>query len=160
MKNSKLLLKTALISSMAVAPLAFGNGGIHQDNDAMTETTPTERTTTTTTTGTTDGAIVTDETSTTASTTAEGSAEMGTDTAMTLPASVIKNAEQKLSEKGYTITKIDGVMDAETRSALEKFQTEEELKVTSMLNEETLDELDVDYEDAVEAKKDRSDYAE
>ena len=79
---------------------------------------------------------------------------------MELPSSVIKSAEQKLSEKGYTISKIDGVMDEETRSALEKFQIEEELKVTSMLNEETLDELDVDYEDAVEAKKDRVEYSE
>ena len=148
MKSSKLLLKTALISSMAVAPLAFGNGGLHPTHDTtMKPDTKTQRTDVTAT-ETTDGAIVTDDPSTTAAATME------------LPSSVIKSAEQKLSEKGYTISKIDGVMDEETRSALEKFQIEEELKVTSMLNEETLDELDVDYEDAVEAKKDRVEYSE
>lgn len=143
MKKSNLFMKSLLMSSMVIAPMAFAGGQMHNN--------------TTMKTGTNSEKPMMDETSRT--TESSTMVEMdGRQVAM--PSAIIKNVEEKLSRRGYTINKIDGVMDIETEAALKKFQTEQDLKITSKLNKETLEELDVDYKDAISNSKNRDSFAE
>tara|TARA_Y100000768_G_scaffold388986_1_gene389723 strand:+ start:16409 stop:16888 length:480 start_codon:yes stop_codon:yes gene_type:complete len=72
-----------------------------------------------------------------------------------MPKTVIHDAEKALSKAGYNIKNVDGNLDPEAEEAIKEFQRSNELVVTGRLNEETLDELDVDYEDALEEKAER-----
>ncbi len=77
-----------------------------------------------------------------------------------IPARVIQDAERALSNKGFKISNIDGKFDSETEVAIKKFQKDNDLVQTGRLNSETLDELDVDFDDALEARNERQEYSE
>lgn len=53
----------------------------------------------------------------------------------------VREAEVKLAELGYWITKVDGVSDASTKHAITAFQKVEGLKRTGLLNAVTMERL-------------------
>ena len=53
----------------------------------------------------------------------------------------IREAETRLAELGYWITKVDGVSDASTKHAITAFQKVEKLKRTGVLNAVTIEKL-------------------
>lgn len=57
--------------------------------------------------------------------------------------SVIKAAQQKLEEKGYSAGPADGRMGPQTRAAIEKFQADQNLSQTGKLDQKTLAALNV-----------------
>ena len=144
MKNSQLLIRTLLISSIAIPLIAIAALINYADHDTIMP----EQSMHEAATKKTDGAIV-----------KKSIVEIDGKKIM-MPASVIKNAKEKLSNKGYRITKINGVMDNETKDALKKFQKKEKLRVTSMLNQETLEKLDVNYKDAMNTRRNKAEFSE
>ena len=56
---------------------------------------------------------------------------------------IIKDAQQKLVDKGYKAGQPTGTMNATTRAAVRKYQQDEKLKVTGKLDENTLSHLNV-----------------
>lgn len=56
----------------------------------------------------------------------------------------IKRAQTMLNEKGFDAGNADGIVGTRTRSALMKFQRENDLSATGSLNRETLDKMNVD----------------
>ena len=56
---------------------------------------------------------------------------------------IIKDAQQKLNDKGYKAGTATGRMNVTTRAALRKYQHDEKLKVTGRLDENTLSHLNI-----------------
>ena len=59
-------------------------------------------------------------------------------------AATIRRAQQKLERLGYPVGAADGVLGAETRTALRNFQRDKNLNATGELDGETLSALDQD----------------
>jgi peptidoglycan hydrolase-like protein with peptidoglycan-binding domain len=59
-------------------------------------------------------------------------------------AATIRRAQQKLERLGYPVGAADGVLGAETRTALRNFQRDKNLNATGELDDETLSALDQD----------------
>lgn len=72
----------------------------------------------------------------TSSGTAQGS------TSANVSASQVKDAQEALKDKGYTVS-IDGIVGSDTAKAIRKFQEDSNLAVTGTLTEETLKALNV-----------------
>jgi len=89
----------------------------------------------------------TDQTSTTTQTTTEQTSTAST--ATTAPAkihvtrSVVRAAQQKLDDAGYKSGTPDGVMGPQTRAAIRKYQQDNGLKESGILDESTLSKLNV-----------------
>jgi len=58
-------------------------------------------------------------------------------------AKVIRQAQGKLNDKGYSAGPVTGRMNVATRAALRKFQADEKLRVTGRLDENTLSHLNI-----------------
>jgi hypothetical protein len=56
----------------------------------------------------------------------------------------IRQAQQKLNDMGYDAGHVDGIMGAETRSAISNFQRSEGLAATGQLDNQTMKALGVD----------------
>jgi peptidoglycan hydrolase-like protein with peptidoglycan-binding domain len=59
-------------------------------------------------------------------------------------ASVVRNVQQALQDKGFDVGSIDGVMGPRTEAALREFQQRQGLKGSGQLDQETLAALNVD----------------
>lgn len=57
---------------------------------------------------------------------------------------VVKQAQQKLSDSGKDVGKVDGQMGPKTQAALKEFQQEKGLQASGQLDQETLAALDLD----------------
>jgi peptidoglycan hydrolase-like protein with peptidoglycan-binding domain len=62
----------------------------------------------------------------------------------TLDNSDVKQIQQALDQKGFTVGKVDGIWGRETRSALEQFQRKQNLQAKGQLDQPTLSALGVD----------------
>jgi peptidoglycan hydrolase-like protein with peptidoglycan-binding domain len=56
---------------------------------------------------------------------------------------VIRQAQEKLNDKGYSSGPVTGRMNLATRAAVRKFQADEKLKATGRLDENTLSHLNI-----------------
>lgn len=63
---------------------------------------------------------------------------------------VIKQVQQKLTDRGYDVGPIDGLLGPRTSKALHKFQGANNLTTTGRVNLATLDQLGIDPEMAEE----------
>lgn len=75
-------------------------------------------------------------------------AETGTDWKAFNNPEKVKEVQKALSSKGMDVGETDGVIGEKTRKSLRKFQQDNNLPVTGSLNRETLDRLNIDYDDA------------
>ena len=55
-----------------------------------------------------------------------------------------KDIEQALQDKGFEPGSVDGVIDAQTQSAISQFQRDNNLPATGMVDEQTADQLGVE----------------
>jgi peptidoglycan hydrolase-like protein with peptidoglycan-binding domain len=71
-------------------------------------------------------------------------AQSSASSAMQPSASIIKQAQEKLSAAGHDAGPADGVLGAKTKQALKDFQKAKNLEATGQLDQRTLAELGVD----------------
>lgn len=57
--------------------------------------------------------------------------------------SIVGNAQEKLAQQGYYDGGIDGILGAETRRAIARFQSDQGLRVTGVLTRDTLSALEL-----------------
>ncbi|GEM_PF-1645778 len=118
------LLVTAAVITLSGAAMAQDTGTTTAPDTGTTGTTTFDADTTTGTTGSAD-------TGATGATGAE--AQLNTEQ--------VQQLEQTLSNRGYSISLTDGIMDSQTEAALREFQEDNDLAVTGTATSETLAEL-------------------
>lgn len=66
---------------------------------------------------------------------------------------VVKRVQTELNSRGYNVGKADGIMGPKTRRALEQYQQNSGLPATGRINMVTLDNLEIDIEEAQEMEE-------
>ena len=61
---------------------------------------------------------------------------------------VVRQVQTELSNQGYKIGKVDGVMGKNTRQALTKYQKEHGIKATGRIDQNTLAKMDIQPQQA------------
>ncbi len=72
----------------------------------------------------------------------------------------LSRVQQRLQEQGYNITSVDGIMGPETKSALEKYQTDNGLESTGRLNQKTLASMNLEFAEVPADAESTSTYSE